>query len=174
MRCPQCGVEAPPADRCLCGHQFTCADAPPQKTSARAWVVRGGFVLFVLSILSLLIVIFRFHPPTPTPAPRAAAVRNDTDKVWNYGPKKTSGAMTLRGTYWCGETFDDAARIGIAVNRSDTAALAGLLARGNAFQVEKGTRVVSGGIVDMGISLVIINSGFQSGRKCYISTNALN
>jgi len=81
--------------------------------------------------------------------------------------------MSLRGTYWCGESFDDAGEIGTAVSRGDTAALAGLLARGSAFQVEGGTRVISGGEIDMGISLVHIASGFQSGRKCYISTRAL-
>ena len=84
-----------------------------------------------------------------------------------------SGLRTLRATYWCAESFDDAGQIAIAVSRSDTAAIAGMLARGNAFQVERGTQVVTGGETDMGLSLVHIESGFQAGRKCYLPTNAL-
>jgi hypothetical protein len=48
-----------------------------------------------------------------------------------------------------------------------------MIARGSAFQVEGGTRVVSGGEVDMGISLMHVDSGYHAGEKCYISTNAL-
>lgn len=59
------------------------------------------------------------------------------------------------------------------MSRGDRAAIAGMLARGKAFQVERGVRVVTGGEIDMGISLAHIESGFQAGRKCYISTNAL-
>jgi hypothetical protein len=47
-----------------------------------------------------------------------------------------------------------------------------MLTRGRAFQVEKGT-LVTGGEVGMGISLAHVESGFQTGQKCYISTNAL-
>jgi hypothetical protein len=84
-----------------------------------------------------------------------------------------SGTKTVRGRYWCTESFDDAGQIGAAVTRGDSAAIAGMLARGKAFQVESGTRVVTGSETGMGISLVHIESGFQAGRKCYISTNTL-
>jgi hypothetical protein len=47
-----------------------------------------------------------------------------------------------------------------------------MLTRGRAFQVEKGT-LVTGGEVGMGISLAHVESGFQTGQKYYISTNAL-
>jgi hypothetical protein len=125
-----------------------------------------------------IICIALYWPHTPAPPRRATvpktAAQKDTEKTWDYGEKKkTSGLMTVRGTYWCGRSFDDAGMIGVAVSRGDTAALAGLIARGNAFQVEGGTRVISGGEVEMGISLVHVESGFQAGQKCYIATNAL-
>jgi hypothetical protein len=85
----------------------------------------------------------------------------------------SGGERAVRATYWCGESFEDAGQIGLAVANGDTPAIAGMLTRGKAFQVEGGTRVLSGGEIDMGISLVHITSGFQSGRKCYITTNAL-
>ena len=70
-------------------------------------------------------------------------------------------------------SLDDAGQVGIAVHDGDTAALAGLLARGRAFQVESGTRVVAAGGDSMGISSPHIESGVQAGRDCYISTRAL-
>ena len=70
-------------------------------------------------------------------------------------------------------TLDDAMNVGIAVRNSDTPALAGLLARGKAFEVAEGTQVHSGGEIDYGICLVNIESGSQIGRRCYIPTNAL-
>lgn len=88
-------------------------------------------------------------------------------------PEPASGSMTVRATYWCGQSFNDAGEVQLAVARGDSQALAGLLSRGNAFQVEGGTRVISGGEIEMGISLVHVESGFQAGRKCYISTRAL-
>jgi hypothetical protein len=141
---------------------------PPERTRPFTWVVLCVFVLIVL------LFVVGFLSPSPTPAViHTAAPSSDTDKVWNYGSKKSAdGVMTLRATYWCGVTFDDAGMIGVAVYHKDTMALAGLLGRGKAFQVEQGTRIVTGGS-DMGISLGFIQSGFQAGRKCYISTNAL-
>jgi hypothetical protein len=125
----------------------------PEKTKPLTWVVLGIFVLFGL------LLIIGFLSPSPT---RTVTAQNSG-----------AGAKALRGTYWCGVTFEDARRISIAVSRQDTMAVAGLLARGQAFEVEAGTRVVSGGEIDMGISLATIESGFQMGRKCYISTRAL-
>jgi hypothetical protein len=127
----------------------------PPKTSVAAWVVLCIFVLFVIT----LVIGFLAEQPhtTSTPSPSSS----------------TSGVRTLRGRYWCAESLDDAGQIGIAVTRGDTAAIAGMLARGKAFEVEKGTRVMSGGEIDMGISLTHVLSGYQVGRECYIPTRAL-
>jgi hypothetical protein len=132
-----------------------------------------------LAALALTVIILAWMPSQTTDAqlvPRAPGVTSaERPKMPpQQQPSSTRGTRSLRGTYWCGESFDDAALIGIAVSRGDTAAIAGLLERGKAFQVEGGTRVTSGGEIDMGISLVHIESGYQVGRKCYISTNALN
>ena len=54
------------------------------------------------------------------------------------------------------------------------AALAGLLARDRAFQVEEGTRVDAIVDADMGIVASRISSGFHVGEACYISRRALN
>ena len=99
--------------------------------------------------------------------------KSDTSQPSTVRSSSESGPKTLRATYWCGESFDDAGQIGLSVSRGDTTAIAGMIARGVAFQVEKDTEVTGGAKSDMGISLVHIDSGFQAGRKCYIATNAL-
>jgi hypothetical protein len=130
--------------------------------------------VLIVGVTVALFVVFRSDQPAKPVATKPARTLDAPEKVWDYSPKKTApGQKTVRAAYWCGVSFDDAGMVGVAVSRGDTAALAGLLARGNAFQVEAGTRVISGGEIDMGISLVHIDSGFQAGRKCYISTNAL-
>jgi hypothetical protein len=95
-----------------------------------------------------------------------------SEPVTSRSTERTVRGATVRGTFWCANNFDDAGEIGIAVTRGDTAAVQGMLTRGRAFQVEKGT-LVTGGEVGMGISLAHVESGFQTGQKCYISTNAL-
>jgi hypothetical protein len=51
--------------------------------------------------------------------------------------RSTSGTKSLRGTYWCGESFDDAGQTGIAVFRGDTAALAACWRVGEPFRWKK-------------------------------------
>jgi hypothetical protein len=122
-----------------------------------------GFAVAVLAIFALfvfLVIVFGSGSSGSQQSPGVTSV-------------SASGIKTLRTTYWCGESFDDAGRIGIAVARGDTAALAGLLARGKAFQVAEGTSFVTGGEIDMGISLVRIESGYHAGRKCYVPTRVL-
>ena len=122
--------------------------------------------VLIVGVTVALVVVFRSDQPAKPVATKPARTLDANEKVWDYGPKKTApGQKTVRGTYWCGVSFDDAGMVGVAVSRGDTAALAGLLARGNAYQVEAGTRVISGGEIEMGISLVHIDSGFQAGRK---------
>ena len=95
-----------------------------------------------------------------------------SEQATSKSGERKSAERRVRGTFWCANNFDDAGEIGIAVTRGDTAAVQGMLTRGRAFQVEKGT-LVTGGEVGMGISLAHVESGFQTGQKCYISTNAL-
>jgi hypothetical protein len=130
-------------------------EPPAPKRSVAPVVILG--VLALLVIIRIVGSAEKTEGPTSTPSPSSS----------------TSGERTVRGTYWCGVSFDDAGQIGIAVHDGDTAAIAGMLSRGKAFQVEGGTRVVAGGGNDKGISLVHIESGFQAGRDCYISTRAL-
>ena len=127
----------------------------PPKKSVAPMVILGVVAFFVIILIAGSLAEKTETTSTPSPLP------------------STSGVRTVRGTYWCGESFDDAVQIGMAVHDGDTAALAGMLSRGNAFQVEGGTRVVTGGGNDMGISFAHIESGFQAGRGCYISTRAL-
>jgi hypothetical protein len=115
---------------------------------------RGVLVLFLLFVIVVLFSVLHDQESAKPQASRSAT-------------------RTLRGTYWCGNTFDEAGYIGIAVSHGDKEALAGLLARGDAFQVEGGTTVSAGLEIDAGISSVTIESGSQIGRTCYISTRAL-
>ena len=95
-----------------------------------------------------------------------------SEQATSKSGERKSAERRVRGIFWCADNFDDAGEIGIAVTRGDTAAVAGMLARGKAFQVEEGT-LMTGGEVDRGISLVHVDSGFHAGQKCYRSTNAL-
>jgi hypothetical protein len=132
-----------------------CQELQPPKRGATGKVILGIIVFLVITVLT-------------------GCSSEEHHTTSNSSPSSSkSGVRTVRGTYWCAENFDDAGQIGIAVTRGDTAAIAGMLARGKAFQVEEGTLVVTGGEIDMGISRVHIESGFQAGRDCYISTNAL-
>jgi hypothetical protein len=136
---------------------------PPAQKQGGVWKI----VLF-MAIAFVMLLIFghtsdqQQGSSTPSSVSRISAIALTPE----------DGSKTLRGTCWCGERFDDAMEIGMAVNRGDTAAVFGLLTRGKAFQVEGGTKVFSAG-EDMGISTVLVKSGLQTGRKCYISTNAL-
>lgn len=85
----------------------------------------------------------------------------------------TGGEKTVRATCWCAESFEDAGQVWLAVGRGDTPAVYGLLARGKAYEVAEGTRVLDTGVSDYGITGTIVKSGFHAGRKCYIAANAL-
>jgi hypothetical protein len=126
-----------------------------QKT-AKPRINRGVLVLFLLFVI---VVIF--------------SVIHDQEEANSKVQAPKNAPRTLRGTYWCGNTFDDAGYIRIAANHADKEALAGLLARGKAFQVEGGTTVSAGVEIDAGISSVTVESGSQIGRTCYIPTRAL-
>ena len=132
--------------------------SPPPKRETLSLATILGFCGLGVLVLGLVAII-NAASGTSSPSP-AKAAEESRDK-------------TIRATFWCGVDFDDAGHIATAVSRGDTAAIAGLLARGRAFQVEEGTRVHDAGWPDMGISTVYIESGSQVGRNCYISTNAL-
>lgn len=88
-------------------------------------------------------------------------------------PHSAPGARRIAETYWCGVEMDDAVEVGMAVKRGDTAAIAGLISRGKAYQVEAGTEVSQGIEIDFGISAVVVDSGYHVGRRCYIPTRAI-
>ena len=85
----------------------------------------------------------------------------------------TAGEKIVRATCWCAEGFEDAAEVWLAVGRGDTRAVAGLLARGKAYQVDAGTTVLDTGVSDAGIAGAIVKSGLHAGRRCYIAASAL-
>lgn len=78
-----------------------------------------------------------------------------------------TGQARLRLTAQCGRTFQDGLQIGIAYGRSDTMALAGLLARNQAFTLPAGTPVQIL-TTDNGIAAIQIDSGFHAGERCYL------
>jgi hypothetical protein len=84
----------------------------------------------------------------------------------------SNGERTVRGAYWCADSYEGAMWIAVAVRDNDAQALRGLIVRGKAFEVEKGTRMIGAGSTG-GVFTGVIESGAHIGRKCYFSTNAL-
>jgi hypothetical protein len=159
--CAGCGIELNDAAGKFCSRCGVAVVLPP---SSERIVDLNGLKWWLVPIAVCAILVALFIAVTP---PDSTSATSSTQTATMHGPK------SLRAPFWCGNTFDDAGQIGIAVSRKDVAAIAGLMAREHAFEIDEGTRVVSGGEIGYGISRVHVESGFQAGRECYLPTNAL-
>ena len=116
----------------------------PAKTSAGAKVV----LVLILAFMAMLVLgsCLSDHP----------------------GAGSASATATARITCYGATSLDDVAPVLEAYVHSDVAALAGLLARGKAIELEQGTRVTVVGARDAGVTPVLIDSGFHAGQRCYV------
>jgi hypothetical protein len=128
--------------------------SPAPKKGIAGKVILGLFILFV---------IIRF----------ISSFSGSSSSSRSSSPSSPlSGEKTVRATYWCADSYDGAMWIAVAVRDNDAQALRGLIVRGKAFEVEKGTRMVGAGSTG-GVFTGVIQSGAHIGRECYFSTNAL-
>ena len=85
--------------------------------------------------------------------------------------KKVSEFLIPR-TCFCGRSKSDAGTIYRAVAASDTEAVKGLLDRGKALRMDKGTWVRVVGVTG-GMAYIRILSGYQAGETCWIPEGLL-
>jgi hypothetical protein len=108
----------------------------------------------------------RKAPQGKVSPPRTEAQRA-TDGPFTYGtPAPRTNAQT-RLTCYGATDYDSIGPVLRAYQDSDAVALSGLLGRGKAIELAKGTHVYVEGI-EAGVATVMVESGYRSGEKCYV------
>jgi hypothetical protein len=108
----------------------------------------------------------RTAPPVK-PAPTRTAAQRATEGPFTDKPPAPRTEAQTRLTCYCATDYDSIGLVLRAYKDSDAEVLAGLIVRGKAIELAKGTHVYVAGRED-GVATVLVESGYHSGQKCYL------
>ena len=123
-------------------------------------------IVLLLMCGSLVLIVVsssRTDPNRPSPTPDIAD-RTTADTF--------PASRTVTVESYCGESEDKVSELYSVIASGDMAAAAGLVTRGAAFRLVKGTRVTPA-TQDGKLSHVTVESGFEYGKDCWIPTALL-
>lgn len=168
--CPDCGAAAPDGTRFCgqCGRELPAVEpalAPAVPMSRRTW---RGLAVFSVLVTALFVVAFLQMDPngsqqsrseTSTAAPVAALTSGTPDR-------------TVKLDCYCSPSLSDAGQVYLALQRSDTAAVIGLVSRGKVFALAPGDRVKVITTSDA-MARVRVLTGYRIGERCWMLSGLL-
>jgi hypothetical protein len=128
-------------------------------------------VLIVGSAVAISVFIWGGPSTQQTPQRKAVQPKTEaqraTEGPFSYGSSELRKDAETRLACYCATDYNSIGPVLRAYKDSDVVALAGLIDRGKAIELAKGTRVYVVGRED-GVATVLVESGYHSGQKCYV------